>query len=75
MDASQIRSHMRVVGSDRQPVGTVDGVENDRIKLTKNDPQAKGQHHFIPMQWVDRVDGQDVCLTQTAADAQSQWQS
>ncbi len=75
MDASQIRTHMRVVGSDRQPVGTVDGVENDRIKLTKNDPQAKGQHHFIPMQWVDRVDGQDVCLTQTAADAQSQWQS
>lgn len=75
MDASQIRSHMRVVGSDRQPVGTVDGVENDRIKLTKNDPQAKGQHHFIPMQWVDRVDGQEVCLTQTAADARSKWQS
>jgi len=75
MDASQIREHMRVVGSDRQPVGTVDGIDRDRIKLTKDDPLANGEHHFIPTQWVDRVDGQEVCLKQTAADARSQWQS
>jgi hypothetical protein len=33
----QIKEHMEVVGSDGQHVGTVDGVEDDRIKLTKSD--------------------------------------
>ena len=42
MDTSRIREHMKVVGSDRQPVGTVDHIEGDRIKLAKNDPQAGG---------------------------------
>lgn len=75
MNTSQIQPHMRVVGSDKQAVGTVDDLEQNRIKLTKNDPQAGGQHHYIPMQWVDRVEGQDVCLNKTAADARAGWQS
>lgn len=75
MNASQIQPHMRVVGSDKQAVGTVDNLEQDRIKLTKNDPQAGGQHHYIPMQWVDRVEDQEVRLNKTAADARSGWQS
>ena len=33
MNISGIREHMKVVGSDRQPVGTVDHVDGDRIKL------------------------------------------
>ena len=41
-NASQIREHMEVVGSDGEHVGTVDKVEGDRIKLTKDDPQAQG---------------------------------
>jgi hypothetical protein len=36
-DASQIREHMEVVGSDREHVGTVDLVEGQRIKLAKTD--------------------------------------
>lgn len=72
---SQIREQMKVVGSDRQPVGTVDKVEGDRIKLAKNDPLAQGQHHYIPADWVERIDGQQVCLRQKAQEARQQWQS
>ena len=34
MDASQIKAHMEVIGSDEQHVGTVDHVDGQRIKLT-----------------------------------------
>ena len=75
MKISNIREHMKVIGSDRQPVGTVDKVEGDRIKLMKNDPQSGGQHHYIPSGWVDSVEGDEVCLRQKAQEARQQWQS
>lgn len=74
MNTGNIREHMKVVGSDQQLVGTVDHVEGDRIKLAKNDPQAGGKHHYIPTDWVDRIDGDQVCLRQKAQEAQQQWQ-
>jgi len=51
--ASQIREHMPVVCSNNGQFGVVDGVEGDTIKLTKDE---QGQHHWIPMSWVTRVD-------------------
>ena len=75
MQQENIRSHMKVIGSDRQPVGTVDHVEGDRIKLAKNDPQAGGRHHYIPADWVDSVEGDEVCLRQKAQEARQQWQN
>jgi hypothetical protein len=51
----------------------VDHVEGDRIKLARNDPQAGGQHHYIPAEWVERVDGDQLCLRQRASEACSQW--
>lgn len=75
MQTSNIREHMKVIGSDRQPVGTVDKVEGDRIKLSKDGPQANGQHHYIPSSWVDRIDGDQVCLRQKAGEATKQWQN
>jgi hypothetical protein len=52
-----IREHMEVVGSDGNHVGTVDELEaGNTIKLTKNDPAAQGQHHWIPLDWVASVD-------------------
>ncbi len=50
-----IREHMPVVCSNGKQFGTVDGVDSDSIKLTKDD---QGQHHWIPMAWVTRVDDQ-----------------
>ena len=75
MNLSSIREHMKVVGADRQPVGTVDHVEGDEIKLAKNDPQAQGQHHYIPADWVEGVEGDQVCLKQRAQEACQQWQT
>ena len=75
MNVSDIREQMKVVGSDRQPVGTVDHVEGQRIKLAKNDPHAQGEHHYIPADWVDRVEGNEVKLRKSASDARSSWQS
>jgi hypothetical protein len=73
MNMQEIREHMKVVGKDRQPVGTVDHVETGRIKLTRNGPQAQGKHHFIPADWVESVDGDQVCLRQNAQEACQQW--
>lgn len=74
MDMTQIREHMEVVGSDGQHVGTVDEVEGASIKLTKNDPQAGGEHHWISMDMIDDV--QDtVRLRVSAAEALDQWLS
>jgi hypothetical protein len=75
VQAAQIKEHMDVVGSDGQHVGTVDSVEgSDKIKLTKSDPQSGGQHHFISLSLVDRVDNQ-VHLSKSAQDVKQQWQS
>jgi hypothetical protein len=56
-NTNQIREHMEVLGSDGVHVGTVDRVEGTgKIKLTKNDPVSEGTHHYLPTDWVERVD-------------------
>jgi len=65
-NASEIRPHMEVVGSDGVHVGTVDHVEGtDRIKLARRDA-ADGEHHYLPLSAVARVDDK-VHLVSTAA--------
>ncbi len=70
-DASGIREHMEVIGADGVHVGTVDKVEGDRIKLTKGDSgQAhEGHHHYIPLGLVADVEGDQVRLSATGANA------
>ena len=49
-DLSQIKEHAEVIGADGVHVGTVDGVEGNRIKLTKSDSGQgghEGHHHYI----------------------------
>ncbi len=48
-NASQIKEHMKVIGSDGQHVWTVDGVKGNKIILTKSKPTSGGQHHSISM--------------------------
>lgn len=66
--ASQIKEHMPVVGSDGGHVGTVDMMEEDRIKLTKkDDPDGSGQHHhYLPVSSVAAVEGGEVRLSMDA---------
>jgi hypothetical protein len=66
---TEVKEHMEVVGSDGKHVGTVDKVEGQRIKLTKNDsgpPGHKGHHHFLEAKLVAGVDGGKVKLSAAA---------
>ncbi len=63
MDTSQIREHMKVVGADGQHVGIVDGIEGNRIKLTKSDPAAGGQHRYVDLNDVEQIKDDKVCLS------------
>jgi hypothetical protein len=74
VSSNQIREKMEVVGSDGKHVGTVDRCENDRIKLTKNDPAAQGQHHYLDLSSVDRIEGNRICLSTSAEEAMQRWQ-
>jgi hypothetical protein len=74
MHTTDIREHMDVLGSDGARVGTVDRVEGQTIKLAKNDPNAHGSHHWIPMDWVQRVD-QHVHLSKPSAEVSRNWQT
>ncbi|HEY8276487.1 MAG TPA: DUF2171 domain-containing protein [Methyloceanibacter sp.] len=61
-----IREHMEVIGADGVHIGTVDRVENNRIKLTKADSGEgthKGHHHYIDGSLVAEVEGDKVRLS------------
>lgn len=46
-------------------VGTVDHIDGEQyIKLQKND-SSDGNHHWIPLSWVDHVDEKAVYLNQS----------
>ena len=70
-DKSNISEHMPVFGSCGKQLGTVDRVEGDSIKLTKSGSDDN-QHHYIPMDWVQRVDTH-VHLNKNCGDAKKQW--
>ncbi|MBJ9986698.1 DUF2171 domain-containing protein [Acinetobacter sp. S40] len=75
INVQDIQHHAEVVGSDLQHVGTVDHLDGqDKIKLAKNDQSANGQHHYIPTQWVQQVQGNQVVLNKTAEQVFQQWQ-
>jgi hypothetical protein len=72
-NASRIRERMSVVGSCGTRVGVVDHVEGGAIKLTKSDSRD-GQHHFIPVDWVERVDN-EVHLKKNSQETEQGWKS
>lgn len=69
----QVREHMEVLGSDEQPVGTVDRVAGDRIILTKSEPESGGAHHSLPCTMIGRIDGERVLLDVGADKAMLAW--
>jgi hypothetical protein len=69
-DLSEINEHMEVLGADGVHVGTVDGVEGGRIKLTKADSGSHSDHHhYISGGLVARVEGNSVWLSANGANA------
>ena len=71
IDTSMIKEHMPVVCSNNMQFGTVDRVEGDSIKLTRDD---QGQHHWIPVSWVTRVD-EHVHVDRPGDQAMREWLS
>jgi hypothetical protein len=68
-NASDIKEHYEVIGADGVHVGTVDGVEGDRIKLTRKDSGEgghEGHHHYISLGLVAEVEGDKVRLSANA---------
>jgi hypothetical protein len=70
---AKIRERMEVIGSDGDKLGVVDHIEGGAIKLTRKD-SPDGEHHFIPMGWVDHVDNH-VHLTRTCGEVRATWAS
>ena len=60
-----IREHMEVIGADGVHLGTVDRVEENRIKLIRADSGVghEEHHHYIPRGLVAEVEGDKVRLT------------
>lgn len=71
--SENIRADMQVIASDGGMVGTVDGVEGERIKLKRASELGGGGHHFVPTSWVARVDDH-VHLDREAALVRDSWQ-
>jgi hypothetical protein len=62
IDKSKITEHAEIVGSCGNHVGTVDHVDGDFIKLTRND-SSDGQHHYLPVSAIAHVEDGKVITT------------
>ena len=59
-----VREHMQVIDAEGTPLGKVDKIEGDRIKLTKKDSGShEGHHHFISRGLVADIEGDSVRLS------------
>ena len=65
IDFSQIKEHADVIGADGVHVGTVDHLQGDRIKLTKQD-SSDGRHHYISTGLVAEIEHGTVRLSANA---------
>lgn len=60
--------HLQVKDNSGEHVGTVDGLEGDRIKLTKTD-STDGQHHYVALSQVESMDDVAVYLNVSREEA------
>jgi hypothetical protein len=69
----QAREHMEVVGSDLQPVGSVERIAGDRIILARAEGAAGGTQHSLSCAALDRIEGDRLVLGCTVEQAKKQW--
>jgi hypothetical protein len=68
VNAVQIKHQMEVKGSDGKHVGTVDGMEGQRVRLASG-----GMFHYIDLDTVEAVEGDTVRLNKTAEETTRTW--
>ena len=66
---TQIQKHMDVVSSKNEPLGMVDHILGSNVKLARD---VVGQHHFVPLTWIARIDDK-IHLALTAEDVERLW--
>jgi hypothetical protein len=71
--AQQIREHMPVLCSNNKQFATVDHVDGNYVRLTKNG-SPDSQHHWMPLEWVTRVD-EHVHVDRPGDQAMKEWLS
>ena len=68
-----IEQRMEVVGCDGAHVGIVEQVEDtNEIRLAKDDPDAGGEEHYIPLDWLVHTEIK-VHLKLPADEAKARW--
>lgn len=70
VDSQLIRPGMTVLCADDRVCGRVDNVVQDVVQLAKDNV---GRHHWIPVDWCDRVEGGEVHLRLALADVEAEW--
>ena len=73
IQTSEIREHMKVVGSDGGHVGKVEHVMGTEIELSKLDLGSGLKHHLIPLTWVEQIVDDKVQLSLTKDAAKAAW--
>ena len=68
VNAAQIKGQMEVNGSDGKHIGTVDGMEGQRLRLASG-----GMYHYINLEAVESVKGGTVHLNKTAEETTRTW--
>ena len=68
INASEIKEHMAVKGSDGKHIGTVLGQENGHLKVASG-----GMDHDIDIAMVDAIEGDVVRLRKTAGETVRTW--
>lgn len=70
VNTTEIKPHMPVVCSENGKFAEVDHIEGtNSIKLKKD---SQGQHHYIPLSWVTRVDDK-VHIDRPGKQAMREW--
>jgi hypothetical protein len=70
INSSQIKPEAPVVCSKNGQFATVDHMEGDKVIKLKKD--KNGQHHYIPLNWVTKVDNQ-VHIDRPGDKAMKEW--
>jgi hypothetical protein len=71
INATQIKEHMEIKGSDGGHIGTVDRIEGNRIKLTKSDPASGGSHQYMDLGQVQQIKDGCVIASKPAPECKS----
>jgi len=69
INPSQIQKHMTVVSSRNEPLGSVDHIQGSSVKLVRD---VLGQHHFVPISWIERIDDK-IHLKRSAQEVERLW--